>query len=397
MDERPSYAVVTTRARRPLFPNGRPLVGDLLIELTERCNNACIHCYINLPQEDADACRRELSTAEWKQVLAEAASLGCLEVLITGGEPLLRPDFAELYEYIRRLGIKVDLYTNARLITPELADLFVRLPPLGRIEITVYGMRSETYDRTACAPGAYAEFRRGVNLLLERGVPFRVRSIVVPGGEEDRREFEAWAKTLPGEQDPFPYSMHYFLRGRRDAPTRSRLIERLRVTPQQGVALLSRDPRAFFEDQRNFCRRLDGAAPGENLFDCGAGKSMAVDAYGMCQPCQLLRAPELCYDLHQGTLRDALTRFFPSVLQRRAADPAYLARCARCFLKEFCEQCPAKAWIEHGTLDTPVEYYCQVTHAQARYLGLLAEGERSWEVSDGLQRIQKFTAEGPSI
>ena len=49
---------------------------------------------------------------------------------------------------------------------------------------------------------------------------------------------------------------------------------------------------------------------------------------------------------------------------------------ARCFLKGFCEQCPAKSWAESGTLDTPVEYLCEVAHTKARYLGCLDENER---------------------
>ena len=98
------------------------------------------------------------------------------------------------------------------------------------------------------------------------------------------------------------------------------------------------------------------------------------------------------YDLRQGTLREGLTGFFPKVRERRATNPDYLRRCARCFLKGLCEQCPAHAWSEHGTLDTPVEYLCQVTHAQAVYLGLLAEGEHAWDVADGPARAERLYA-----
>jgi hypothetical protein len=52
-----------------------------------------------------------------------------------------------------------------------------------------------------------------------------------------------------------------------------------------------------------------------------------------------------------------------------------------------CDQCPAKSWSEHGTLDTPVEYFCQVAHAQARFLELLGEGEQAWEIRDSEERI----------
>ncbi len=51
---------------------------------------------------------------------------------------------------------------------------------------------------------------------------------------------------------------------------------------------------------------------------------------------------------------------------------------------------PAKSWTEHGTLDTPVEYLCEVAHAQARKLGLLGEDEKSWEVTDGQARVARL-------
>jgi len=59
-------------------------------------------------------------------------------------------------------------------------------------------------------------------------------------------------------------------------------------------------------------------------------------------------------------------------------------------LKGLCEQCPAKSWTEHGTLDTPVEYHCQVAQAQARALGLLQEKECPWEVKNWRERIKQI-------
>jgi radical SAM protein with 4Fe4S-binding SPASM domain len=92
----------------------------------------------------------------------------------------------------------------------------------------------------------------------------------------------------------------------------------------------------------------------------------------------------------QSPLRFALTEYFPKFRELRATNSEYLNRCARCFLKGLCEQCPAKSWMEHGTLDTPVEYLCAVAHAQARYLSLLKETEKAWEIEDWRQRIGRF-------
>ena len=79
-----------------LADNSKQILTRLDMELTERCNNNCMHCYINLSADDLAAKERELSTKEIKHILEEAASLDCLAVRFCGGEPLLREDFQEL-------------------------------------------------------------------------------------------------------------------------------------------------------------------------------------------------------------------------------------------------------------------------------------------------------------
>lgn len=106
-----------------------PLLSRLDVELTERCNNNCIHCYINLPANNLSVQKKELTTEELKSMLKEAAFLGCITVCFTGGEPLLRKDFEELYIFARKSGLKVFILTNATLITKRLAELFFRIPP----------------------------------------------------------------------------------------------------------------------------------------------------------------------------------------------------------------------------------------------------------------------------
>ncbi|MGD0228086.1 MAG: radical SAM protein [Terriglobia bacterium] len=374
----------------PLWKQKAPLLPQLDIELTERCNNDCIHCCINLPASDREARARELPTAEIKRILDEAAGLGCLSVRYTGGEPLVRSDFEELYLYARRLGMKVVLYTNARLVTPRLADLFAKVPP-SPIEVTVYGMRAESYEAVTRAPGSFVQFRRGVDLLLERQIAFVVRSVVLPPNRAEMAEFEAWAATIPCMEGLPPYVMFFDLRGRRDDPEKNREIRSLRVSGEEGMRIMYRGgggvPKVIVE----FCRKFVRPA-GDKLFFCGLGEGACVDAYGRFQACLLLRVPELSYDLRQGTLRDALENHIPRLQAMKASNPEYLARCARCFLHGLCDQCPAKSWTESGTLDTPNEYLCEIAHAQARHMGLIGIDERAWEVVDWHSRIEALDA-----
>ena len=138
------------------------------------------------------------------------------------------------------------------------------------------------------------------------------------------------------------------------------------------------------QEMAEFGARFMGP-PGAELFRCGAGHSLSVDAYGRAQPCMGARAPKLTVDVLASSLRDALERF-SHLRELHATNPDYLRRCAACFLHGLCEQCPAKSWAEHGTLDTPVEYLCEVGHAQARYLGWLKEDEQAWNTVDWQSR-----------
>ena len=368
-----------------------PFLHSLDIELTERCNNNCIHCYINLPADDLTARDRELSTSQIKDILIEAASLGCLTVRFTGGEPLLREDFEELYLFARRLGLKVLLFTNATLITPQIAELFVRIPPLEKIDISFYGMKRESYEAVTKVSGSFDAAWRGINLLLEKKVPFVVKNTLLPPNKEEMDKFEAWASTIPGMDEPASYSMFLDLRCRRDLEEKNSLIKRLRLSPDEGLKMLTRKKEAYISEMKKFCSNFT-KPPGDVLFSCGAGKEGGcVDAYGCFQICMLLRHPATVYDLKNGSIKDAMNNFFPNVRQVKAKHPVYLARCAHCFLKGLCEQCPAKSWMEHGTLDTPVAYLCEIAHAQADYLGLLEEGEKAWEITDWKKRIREFS------
>lgn len=387
MSESP-FVKKTTASARPLFGGRRPLLGRLDVELTERCDNDCVHCNINKPLKDNAARARELSTADVNRILSEAAALGTLAVRFTGGEPLVREDFDEIYVFARRLGLRVHLFTNARGITPERATLLARIPPLEKVEVTVYGMRKESYEAVSRIRGSWEEFRRGVDLLLEHKIPFIVKGTLLPATRGERSEFEAWARTLPWMERPPSFVEALDMRARRDDDRKNGLIETLRSSAAPSLPVAGAAERGQTVD---FCSRFLGP-PGDALFDCGAGGKCTVDSYGGLQPCLQLRHPDTVYDLRSGSVKDAVESFFPLLRGRRATDPAYLERCARCFLRGLCEQCPAKSWMEHGTLDTPVEYLCERAHGEARALGLLGPDERSWDVADWAERLSRLQA-----
>jgi radical SAM protein with 4Fe4S-binding SPASM domain len=395
MRNKDSYFVKVRADKVSLWKDNTPPLDSLDMELTERCNNNCIHCYINLPTDDLDAQQRELSTEEIQKILQEAVSLGCLTVRFSGGEPLLREDFEDLYVFARKLGLRVALLTNATLITPALAKVCARIPPLTPIEVTLYGMKRSSYESVTRISGSFEAAWHGIHVLLEQKIPFVVKGALLPPNREEIEEFESWAATIPWSDAAPSYSILFELRSRRDSKQKNSIIKGLRLPPEDVVAFSSRRQEKYLREMREFCSKFTRPS-GKNIFSCGAGvMNGCLDAYGYLQPCMLLRHPDTVYNLKKGSLKNALTNFFPKIRQMKATNPDYLARCARCFLHGLCEQCPARSWMEHGTLDTPVDYYCEIAHAQAQALGLLEEGERAWQIRNWEERIRDFSANKP--
>jgi len=395
------YVIKTKKLARPLAFR----LSHIDIELTERCNNRCIHCYINQPVDDHNLKAREMESVFIKDLLRQAADLGSLSVRFTGGEPLLREDFIELYLYARHLGLKVLIFTNARLINSELVELFSRIPPGKPLEVSFYGMSACSYDAVTGVRGAFDEFQKGINLLRDYDIPFLVKQSLLPQNRDEIPEFEAFASALPAMEKSPNYAMNFDLRARRDDEEKNRCIRLLRISPEETLAMVTREPEKYIKEMRAFVLKFMGP-PGDKIFNCGAGHGVCIDAYGRAQMCMLLRHPDTVYPLDQILHREnypasklqpleyALTDFFPQVRKMRSQNSEYLQRCAVCFLKGLCNQCPAKSWEEHGTFDTPVEYLCLVAHAQAVYLGLVLDGEKSWEIKPDVwqSRLKSFIA-----
>ena len=77
-----------------------PLSGH--IALTNRCNLGCIHCYLGHQQKNIKHTELELNSSQWKKVIDEITEAGCLFLLLTGGEPLLRKDFQAIYTHAKK-------------------------------------------------------------------------------------------------------------------------------------------------------------------------------------------------------------------------------------------------------------------------------------------------------
>ncbi len=335
------------------------------LEITARCNNNCRHCYINLPVNDREAQSTELSLPEISGIADQAVALGAMWVLISGGEPLLREDFPEIYLNLKRKGLLVSVFTNATLLRDEHIALFRKYPPRD-MEVTVYGASQEIYERVTRRPGSFAAFTKGLNRLLKSDVKVRLKAMAMRSNFHEMPAIAAFCR--PRTKDYFRFDPQLHLRFDRNEG-RNAEIRAERLTPEEIVALEGADERRISALRAGCDDLIDAGFTRrgcDHLFHCGAGTgSFNVGYDGRFRLCSSLWAPETMYDLRRGTLREAWEQLVSKVRDKRSSRREFRETCRKCALTNMCLWCPAHSWLETGEMDAPVEYFCQVAHARA--------------------------------
>ena len=326
------------------------------IELTYRCNLKCAHCYI-----DQDAGKNELSREEISNILDQAAAEGTLWLLMTGGEPFARKDFVDIYLDAKKKGFLITLFTNATTITEEIADMLAEWPPY-IIETTLYGASKEVYEAVTQVPGSYDKFVKGVDLLLERGLKMRMKSMVLTLNKHELEDMKKFAK----ERD---------CNFRFDAMVNPKLDgskKPLKVTlSAEEVVDLDEIDTDRLEAWQEFAKDFKRMGKNEYVFTCGAGtQSFHISPHGEMSVCILAREPN--YDLRKGTIKEGWHEFMPKV---RSMKNKCNYRCSECEIIVLCGQCPGWAKVEHDELEKPVEFLCKVAHLRAKAFGIKIDTE----------------------
>lgn len=327
------------------------------LELTFRCNLACIHCYVNLPAADREAKARELTTEEWFRVLDQCTDAGVLWLTFTGGEPLLRPDFCEIYEYAHDKGMVITVFTNATLITERHIELWRRRPPRS-LEITQYGWTPETYDKVTDAGEQYDRFQRGLQRVRDAGIPIVLKAIAMRASVHELPAIRNFARA-----EGLGFNYDAVLSPRIDGG-RKPLAQRL--TPAEVAAIETVDEgRADVFSEH--CKTFFGTPlTDDRKYRCGAGANLIIiDPYGKMHVCQLSRRPG--WDVLRDGLADGFYKAFTAIREERRDDTA---GCASCPTAPACSNCIGMAELEARSLDFGDSYFCNVTDARTeRVLG----------------------------
>ena len=334
------------------------------IELLPLCNMNCDMCYVRLSREEME-CQGRLRTAEeWLGIGRQMKKAGVLFLLLTGGEPLLYPDFKRLYLGLKQMGMILTINTNGTLIDEELAEFFGKYKPR-RINITLYGADEESYTSLCHYPGGDERTMRGIRLLREREVDVKVGGSLTRANKDDLDRLLDVEKELgiPVRVDTYmmpatrerelPYNMQ------------SRLIPE--EAAQARIHALKREmgPDLFPQYVQQSVYRADHPEPSEAVpghMSCMAGQcSFTINWQGEMRPCVMLSEPAVSvFEVGFSAAWKQLVEETGKILLN--------AKCTVCHMRHLCRTCAASALLEAGSYDGVPEYMCRYAEESLRLL-----------------------------
>ena len=326
----------------------------ILFELTYACNFSCIHCY-NVVEEK----KRELNTAQVKEVLNQLQKSGSFHIGFTGGEPLIRKDIFEILDYAKSLGFCITILTNGYLINSRTADKIASLGTnMNKVDISFLGADKDTFEPITRKKGSFAKVKTAVQLLRKRGVDVMVKFTLMKQNKKQIKRIKAMAHDWGCM---FKYSPT--LNAKTDG---SKSPLEYRLSPQDAMKVAESLEKN--RQQRPRQKILSQGPPGKEVFfRCGAGKTEAsINPYGELKLCPEINRP--AYSILDLGLNRTWDRLKKYVDKLEKSD--YV--CKRCYLANFCNSCPARMFAEEGTMDKCNQYDKEMAVLQAEKYRLKA-------------------------
>lgn len=340
-----SFADLSKNIFEPLRNQRYPISAT--IELTERCNYNCTQCFINQSINDPLARQKEMTTAQVFHVIDQLADAGTLFLLMTGGEIFARSDFIEIFEYSRKKGLIVTLFSNGSMLTPKIAAVLKEYGIRG-LEVSLYGATRETFDAVTRLPGSYDRCMRGIQTALAYELPLSLKTFIIQSNKHELAQIRAFA-----QENELGFRFDNVMIPRMDGNDNS---EQLQLGIEEIIQMDMDDPERVSAWKNVLEERQGWEIDREVLYNCGAAHhSMHIDSFGNLSPCALVRTP--CYNLLSMSFEQA----WEAMGYVRTLKHTVKTECAECEHAMFCTQCPGWSLNVMNDLETPVPFICELT------------------------------------
>lgn len=344
--------------------NRQPIYGGF--ELTPYCNFSCKMCYVFETQKNLPL----LTGEQWLEFGKQAADAGTMCIVLSGGEPLLHPDFKIIYKGLKKLGMILTINTNGSLINEDIADFLASDVPR-RVNLSFYGPNEDIYEKLCGNPSGFNKAIRAIKLMKERNIPVKIN--IVPN--KINYPYLDEMLDICKKHDLTVEMTTYLFEPIRKSEAGQQLY---RLSPQQmAKANLKWDHYRYNRDE--MIARAIMCHQGLETFDaslqtqettslrCRAGSSSFWLCWnGKMNPCVNMLHPEA--DVKELGFAKAW-----EIVKEEGNKIKVPAKCNTCSLRMFCHNCAAIGYHQNGTFENIPEIMCQATEHYAKLLAQTVE------------------------
>lgn len=343
-----------------------PINGS--IELLPLCNMNCDMCYVRLSKEEMESQGRLRTTDEWLEIAGQMQKSGVLFLLLTGGEPLLYPDFKHLFTELKKMGMILTINTNGTLIDEEWAKFFAQVQPR-RINITLYGADNNAYENLCHYPGGFDKVIHGIHLLKKYNIDVKIGGSLTKANKDDVEKLVEIGKELdvPVRIDTYmmpavrernkPYDMQSRLDPETAAQARIQALK-----SEMGNDLFDQYVHETLHRIEIFIPPSPEFADQTNRITCHAGNcSFTINWQGEMRPCVVMSEPAI-------SVFDVGFEKAWHYITEETSKIRLSSKCSSCALKCLCRTCAACALLETGRYEDVPDYMCRYTKESFRLL-----------------------------
>ena len=334
---------------------GKPLISCLQFELSSRCNERCIHCYIPNGKKDKGF---DMPTAKVKSILDEYSQMGGIHVTLSGGEAFLHKDIIDIIKYCRFKDLKVTILSNLISLKDE-QILELRKLNISLIQVSLYSMNPEIHDLITTVKGSWRKTKDSIEKLVAADIPVQVSCPLMKANKDGYKEVLLYARSLK-----IKAQTDYIMMGRADFTT-DNLANRLSLKETESVI------RDIIEYDLDYAKEYSNVSPVTDMmqFDmekylkqpvCGVGyDNCCITANGDVYPCAGWQGYVL-----GNVYKNTLTEIWESserIRKLRTITEASFPECAVCEARQYCSRCLVRNFNESGgDMFAKIQHFCDV-------------------------------------
>lgn len=334
-----------------------PQLLNFQIELTSKCNERCVHCYI--PHKDK---LYDINDKLYYSAIEQLKDIGVISLSLSGGEPMLHPSFIEFLKKSQENDFYVKIFTNLTLLNEEIISLMKNNRT--SVYVSLYSMNEDNHEAITKMKGSFNKTKSNILKLVENDIPVFINCPIMDYNKNDYNEVYQWAKSLNLE-----VRVDYDIMARCDYTT-DNLKHRLEVKEMGNIvySMLDNNKASQIQAAEISLKSNNNINSDSDRLLCGACiTSCCMDAKGNIYPCTGWNYN--CGNLNETSLRNIWEKS-SQMLYIRSLTRKDFKKCDKCENVDFCFMCMAKNANESKT-GNPLEikeHFCEVARINRKFV-----------------------------